>query len=576
MNPAGIITNLLSIKFIYPEVNSMNKLIPVFILFFSLSNAQNDSLESKEQKKFENVNVVVHNNSQVLDTGIKVYSFLNKAKEEQDTLEIILRYNQIAERSAPREKIVYLDSVVLHSRPFGDYAATFNAYLDQAFIFLELYEFKKALNASLNAYALARDNNDASMQINALLFIGHINTLWNNGGVSLSIYSKIDSLKNLSPSQQDVNLDLMLQLNRSNAYLQNKMPDTALVYIKNAFDNHDELEATFFYDSYVWNAGKAYFQKEVYERGLDSIKKVASANPTAYQRAMAHYYNAKYQTVTGNKDTAIIHYLKIDTLVSKHKLVFPEMKDVYNSINEYYLEKGDRSTQFLYLNKLIKSLNIHTDISNYISNTTRELYEIPEIIFQKEAQIELLQKKENQTRNRAVVMAVVLIVIIILSLFYIFKQRSYKKRFQMLMSEKSNEEEKPQGESQNATISVEVIQELMQKLENFEKNNEFVESDISLNEIARRFHTNSTYLSKVVNLKKDKNFSNYINDLRIEHCIKKLKTNEKLRNYTIKAIAEEMGFNNPQSFSNAFYKYSGIYPSFFISQLNKKRKHWSF
>lgn len=550
----------------------MNKLILVFIFLFFEGVSQNDSLESIPLKQDTNLNVIFQKNSrESIDTEMEVYTFLDKAKEEQDSAEIILRYNQIAQQSTPKERITYLDSVILFSKTLDNFISTFNAYLDQAFVYLELYEYKKALNATLKAYILARDFNDTDMQINALLLIAHINALWNNESVSLSIYSKIDSLKSLPASKQDANLDLMIQLNKSNAYLQSKMPDSALVYINKAFEKNN-LKKTFFYESYVWNAGKAYYQKEEYERGLDSINKIAFSNPSPYQRALAKYYEAKYFNLIGKKDRAIADYLKIDTLISKHKLVFPEMKEVYNAINDYYFEKGDQATQFLYLNKLIKSLNTHADISNYISNTTRELYEIPEIIFLKEAQIEQLQKKENQTRNKAMIIGAVLIVIIIFSIFYILKQRSYKKRFQLLMSEKIDEEEKSQADNQNASISVEIIQELMQKLENFEKNKKFVESDISLNEIAKRFQTNSTYLSKVVNLKKDKNFSNYINDLRIEYCIETLHANEKLRNYTIKAIAEEMGFNNPQSFSNAFYKYSGIYPSYFISQLNKKEK----
>jgi AraC-like DNA-binding protein len=36
------------------------------------------------------------------------------------------------------------------------------------------------------------------------------------------------------------------------------------------------------------------------------------------------------------------------------------------------------------------------------------------------------------------------------------------------------------------------------------------------------------------------------------------------------AIAEEIGFNNAQTFSSAFYKKTGIYPSYFINQLNKR------
>jgi len=71
----------------------------------------------------------------------------------------------------------------------------------------------------------------------------------------------------------------------------------------------------------------------------------------------------------------------------------------------------------------------------------------------------------------------------------------------------------------------------------------------------------NTYLFKVINLNKDKNFTTYIHDLRIEYMFQELKDNEKLRKYTIRAIAVECGFTNAESFSKAFYKKYEIYPS---------------
>ncbi len=88
--------------------------------------------------------------------------------------------------------------------------------------------------------------------------------------------------------------------------------------------------------------------------------------------------------------------------------------------------------------------------------------------------------------------------------------------------------------------------------------------------MAKSFGTNYTYLSKVINLQKGKHFSNYINDLRIVYAYQELKKDPKLRNYTIKAIAKECGFKSAESFSKAFLKKTGIYPSHFIKSLNKK------
>ena len=63
------------------------------------------------------------------------------------------------------------------------------------------------------------------------------------------------------------------------------------------------------------------------------------------------------------------------------------------------------------------------------------------------------------------------------------------------------------------------------------------------------------------------NFSSYISNLRIEYCLKKLKSDFKFRKYSITAIAFEIGFNNVESFSKAFYKTTNMHPSTFIKEL---------
>lgn len=94
-------------------------------------------------------------------------------------------------------------------------------------------------------------------------------------------------------------------------------------------------------------------------------------------------------------------------------------------------------------------------------------------------------------------------------------------------------------------------------------------TSINLNSLAKNMGTNSNYLSKIINFHKGDNFSTYLSDLRIEYTIEALQKQSKLREYTIKTIAHEVGFGNTESFTKAFYKKTGLYPSYFIKQLKK-------
>ena len=118
-------------------------------------------------------------------------------------------------------------------------------------------------------------------------------------------------------------------------------------------------------------------------------------------------------------------------------------------------------------------------------------------------------------------------------------------------------------------LSKEKAVEILKKLDEFEKNKGYLEANINQIDFARKLETNSTYLSKTINQYKNKNFSQYINDLRIEHTITRLSEDKKFRNYSIKAISEEVGFSNSESFSKAFLKKTGYQPSYFIKNSEK-------
>jgi len=81
--------------------------------------------------------------------------------------------------------------------------------------------------------------------------------------------------------------------------------------------------------------------------------------------------------------------------------------------------------------------------------------------------------------------------------------------------------------------------------------------------------SNTSYLSYTINKIKNKTFKQYITELKIEYLIKKLKEDKNYRKYTIKYLAEEIGYTNASAFTRAFKNYKGITPSEFIKSLDK-------
>jgi AraC-like DNA-binding protein len=127
------------------------------------------------------------------------------------------------------------------------------------------------------------------------------------------------------------------------------------------------------------------------------------------------------------------------------------------------------------------------------------------------------------------------------------------------------DENKPKTET--IGINEDIVNQILKKLTDFESSKGFLESNITIQTISESFETNNKYVSKIVNIYKEKTFIQYINDLRIEYALTSLKEDNKLRKYTIQALAIEFGFNNSESFSAAFHKKTGIKPTYFLKQL---------
>ena len=158
-------------------------------------------------------------------------------------------------------------------------------------------------------------------------------------------------------------------------------------------------------------------------------------------------------------------------------------------------------------------------------------------------------------------------------LWYIHKQKIYKKRYHQLIDKQQNKlEVTSQTQQSDLNISEALIQDILKRLAVFEKQQKYLTPDVSLQSLSKDLQTNPNYLSRVINFNRDKNFSQYLNDLRIAYALEALQENPTFLRYSIKAIALECGYTNATSFSRAFYKQTGMYPSFYIKQLSKKKE----
>jgi YesN/AraC family two-component response regulator len=209
-----------------------------------------------------------------------------------------------------------------------------------------------------------------------------------------------------------------------------------------------------------------------------------------------------------------------------------------------------------------------------------------------EKEMILQEMSENYSLFRKIIgVSIILLAISLLILFFqYYKKTVYKKKFDKIMNaveeqkllgntdkeigienDEKNTELSNSKDLRELDISPEIISAILKGLQQFEKQKKYLSHDIILNTLAKELETNNNYLSKVVNHYKKLSFSNYLNLLRINYFIDLAKRDPNIRKFTIKAIANEVGFSNSESFSKAFTKHKRIKPSYFLKELEKTK-----
>jgi AraC-like DNA-binding protein len=94
----------------------------------------------------------------------------------------------------------------------------------------------------------------------------------------------------------------------------------------------------------------------------------------------------------------------------------------------------------------------------------------------------------------------------------------------------------------------------------------YTDEHLTLKKLAARANVSIHQLSEFINEYYQKNYTTFINEYRIKKAKKLLTENN---NYTILAIAYEVGFHSKSAFNNAFRKITGLTPSEYKSSMQK-------
>jgi AraC-like DNA-binding protein len=220
-----------------------------------------------------------------------------------------------------------------------------------------------------------------------------------------------------------------------------------------------------------------------------------------------------------------------------------------------------------------KLLTIKTEIEKEEEEALNTVYNL----INSEYQTNYSLKKTDFTKKLYLSIGLFLLFSIIFG-FVVYKKYAYKKRLTEIFSylKVTNKNilskvEKKEVISKKNSIPAETEQQILNKLKKFESSLKYTNKDISLAVLAGNFETNTKYLSEIINQHYHINFNTYINKLRVNFIIEKLRNEPNFCNYKISYLAELSGFSSHSSFATVFKSISGISPITFIDILKNER-----
>jgi AraC-like DNA-binding protein/TolA-binding protein len=250
-------------------------------------------------------------------------------------------------------------------------------------------------------------------------------------------------------------------------------------------------------------------------------------------------------------------------LFSKYRFI-PE---VYPLLSEINVRIGRYTVAYNYSNqyKLIK------DSIDAQNNLARSMI----ILAENNEQITKLELQQSKVKNTYLFRGLLflLFTLTVITLLYF---KLYKSKLELIRKtlENNTQPETIAVETNHTNTSVndeELIQqkELITKLKQWmESQKPYLDPGLSILEASQQLSTNRTYLSRAINSQLKTSFPSFVNEYRIKESIRLILSGF-TQSHTQEALAIESGFASRNVFTNAFKKYTGVVPSFFIANYRR-------
>lgn len=494
-------------------------------------------------------------------------AYLQKARLAIDSFEVARAFDFAARLYDVETNLKYVDSIILYSQNCEDFTYPALGYMLKGYYSYEIGAYDKSLKAYYKAYDLARLNRNREQEIEVSQALGAFQNRWGDYTKAIEIYENhLTYLKSQPDFDTEYLEDYLITLhNLQLAYQRSGKYDQAGRLIETGLNKTlRSPDRLFFYDFLHSKGVNAYYLGN-YE---NAQKLLMEALPGIIEDlsvvSVSYYYLGQIAKKSGDESLAYDYFKKIDSVYTLNQEIYPELKGVYDDLIRFSRDLPDSEIELYYTRTALAVDSVINSNKLYSNTSYLNQVEKPKLLEEVES-----ARQAFQSRYRKQILGYSLLVLVVLAaglyINYSFKhkQTSLSQGGTSVVRKKCSSDEVVT----EPVLTEEIKMVLLHRLQKFEKGEAFLDPELSLFGLAKDLNTNSAYLSRVINEVKCVNFSNYINELRINHLIKKLEDDPQLQFYKIQALGEEVGFKRAYSFSKAFERKVGEKLSNYLKQL---------
>lgn len=553
--------------------NTYLSIVCLFGMFciFPQSNSQELSQRKLLSNNFYKLKVIedsLYNIGEYQNLKNVLTAHIKKASALNDFSELAWPYYYHVFIEIPEIAIKYADSSIFYKKNSFDNILPGSAYYWKGIYFYELGQPDSSLSNFIRSYDIAKRVGNFEQIVDCLNGIASIKVTYGEEIDALAIHK--EALKYLNNHKNDIRRSEYTKLityeNIAKGSFEIGRIDSAEIFSKKGISLAIKLGEKDLENKLRIFSAQLNYYKGKFILARDSLNNYIGDSKGA-SKADIYYYLGKIEGKLGNKKNKIRYYEKIDSIIGNELISLDNVNEIYQSLLQNAIFADDKLKELEYLSKLIHYDSMEFLTYKNVRNIGKREFDLPKLI---EKRVELERKIENENKLKYILFFIVSLVSIAFALLVI-KFYNTKKKLDKVLAANLEPITNSKIKESEIDLDSKIIEEILYKLEKWEKEKGFLNQDINQQNLSKILDTNSSYLSKIINNYKMQNFASYLKDLRVTYAVNYIKANpDFIGNKSIINIAEYFGFNSLDVFNRAFKNKIGITPAIFLKAIKMR------